>query len=89
MAKAIDLDDHEAVKEYIASKHCKNSFRHYFGTMTYHKNKDIIYTRKKMGHISIKNALIYTHVINFKEADAVTRLRQKNTASSFGLAEAY
>jgi integrase len=42
------------------------SLRHFFGTMTYHRTKDILYTQQKMGHRNIKNTLIYTHLINFK-----------------------
>ena len=43
------------------------SFRHYFGTMLYHKTKDILYVKQQMGHKRIENTLIYTHLINFAE----------------------
>lgn len=29
--------------------------RHFYGTMLYHKTKDIIHVQRKMGHISLKN----------------------------------
>ena len=41
------------------------SFRHYFGTMTYYKTKDILYTQRLLGHRNIKNTLIYTHLVQF------------------------
>ena len=41
--------------------------RHFYGTMTYHKTKDILYTKMQMGHSKIETTLIYTHLVNFKE----------------------
>jgi integrase len=47
------------------------SFRHYFGTMTYYKTKDILYTQHALGHKNIQNTMVYVHLINF-ESDTYT-----------------
>ena len=52
------------------------SFRHFFGTMTYHKTKDILYTKEKMGHRRIENTLIYTHLVNFKSDEYTARVAE-------------
>jgi len=41
--------------------------RHYFGTMLYHKTKDILYTQQQMGHKKIETTLLYTQLVNFNE----------------------
>jgi len=41
--------------------------RHFVGTMTYHKTKDIIYTQRKLGHRNLKNTMRYVQLIDFKE----------------------
>jgi len=48
--------------------------RHYHGTITYLKTKDIVFTQRKMGHRSIKNTLKYIHLVNFKEDDWISRV---------------
>lgn len=35
------------------------SFRHWFGTMEYHRTKDILHVQKLLGHKNIQNTLIY------------------------------
>jgi len=50
------------------------SFRHFFGTMTYHKTKDILYTQRQMGHRNIKNTLIYTHLIQFSSEEFISKV---------------
>ena len=52
------------------------SLRHYFGTMTYHRTKDILYTQRKMGHRNLKNTLIYTHLVNFKSDEYTARVAE-------------
>jgi len=42
-------------------------FRHYFATMTYHKTRDILYTKQQMGHSQIKTTLIYTQLLNLND----------------------
>jgi integrase len=50
------------------------SFRHYYATMLYHKTKDILYVKEKLGHRSLKNTLIYTHLVNFKDDEYTCRV---------------
>lgn len=45
------------------------TMRHWKATMTYHRTKDILYTQKILGHKSLKNTLIYTHLVDFGEED--------------------
>ncbi|NIR87027.1 tyrosine-type recombinase/integrase [Candidatus Bathyarchaeota archaeon] len=52
------------------------SLRHFFGTMTYHRTKDILYTQRKMGHRNLKNTLVYTHLVNFKSDDYIVRVAE-------------
>jgi len=47
--------------------------RHYFGTMLYHKTKDILYTKQQMGHQKIETTLIYAQLINFGEDEWTAR----------------
>jgi integrase/predicted RNA-binding Zn-ribbon protein involved in translation (DUF1610 family) len=44
-----------------------HSLRHFFATMDYHHNKDILRTMQKLGHRNIQNTLIYTQLVNFGE----------------------
>jgi integrase len=44
-----------------------HTLRHYFATMDYYHNKDILRTMQKLGHKNIQNTLIYTHLIDFGE----------------------
>ncbi len=39
--------------------------RHFYGTMLYHKTKDIVHVQRKMGHKSLKNTLIYIDLADF------------------------
>jgi integrase len=43
------------------------SFRHYFATMLYHKTKDILLVKQKLGHKRLETTLIYTHLVNFQD----------------------
>ena len=52
------------------------SFRHFFGTMTYHKTKDILYTKEKMGHRRLENTLVYTHLVNFRSDEFTARVAE-------------
>lgn len=36
-----------------------HTFRHWFGTMLYHKTKDVLYVKEKLGHRNINSTLIY------------------------------
>ncbi|UCC58820.1 MAG: tyrosine-type recombinase/integrase [Candidatus Bathyarchaeum sp.] len=52
------------------------SFRHFFGTMLYHRTKDILYVQRKMGHRNLKNTLIYTHLVNFRSDEYTVRVAE-------------
>ena len=49
------------------------TFRHFKGTMEYHKTKDILHVMKVLGHKNIKSTLVYTHLIDFK-TDEYTKI---------------
>ena len=49
-----------------------HTFRHWKATMEYHRTKDILYVKQLLGHKSIKNTLVYTHLIDFEEDDGYT-----------------
>ena len=38
--------------------------RHYFATMLYHKTKDILLVKEKLGHRRLENTLVYTHLVD-------------------------
>ena len=42
-------------------------FRHYFATMLYHKTKDLLLVKEKLGHKKIETTLIYTQLVNFND----------------------
>jgi len=50
------------------------SFRHFKGTMTYHKTKDIVYIQRVLGHKNIKNTLIYIQLVNFETDEYVAKV---------------
>jgi integrase len=45
------------------------TLRHWKATMEYHRTKDILYVMQLLGHKNIKNTLVYTHLIDFKNDD--------------------
>jgi len=44
-----------------------HTFRHWKATMEYAKTRDILHVMKTLGHRNIKNTLIYTQLIDFKD----------------------
>ena len=48
------------------------TFRHWKATMEYHRTKDILYVKELLGHKSLKNTLVYTHLVSFEEENAYT-----------------
>ena len=52
------------------------SFRHFVGTMTYHKTKDIFYTKQVLGHKNIQNTMVYVHMINFESDEWVCKVAE-------------
>ena len=51
-----------------------HTLRHYKATMEYHKTKDILHVMQILGHRSINNTLIYTHLVNFKDDDYTAKV---------------
>jgi integrase len=45
------------------------TLRHWKASNEYHKTKDILHVMQVLGHKSIKNTLIYTHLVNFENED--------------------
>jgi integrase len=46
-----------------------HSFRHYFACNLYFQTKDILLVKEKLGHRSIENTLIYTHLVDWEQPD--------------------
>jgi hypothetical protein len=42
--------------------------------MEYHRTKDILYGKHLLGHHNIKNALVYTHLINVESDEWVCKV---------------
>jgi len=49
-------------------------FRHYYGTLLYHKTKDILYVKQQLGHRRIENTLIYTHLVDLRDQDYIVKV---------------
>lgn len=47
------------------------TLRHFKATMEYHRTKDILHVMHMLGHRSLRNTLVYTHLIDF-ESDEYT-----------------
>lgn len=47
--------------------------RHFYATMLYHRTKDILLVKRKLGHRRIENTLIYTHLVSFAEDEWVCK----------------
>ena len=43
-----------------------HTLRHWDATMEYHRTKDILHVKERLGHKSITSTLIYTHLVNFE-----------------------
>jgi integrase len=50
-----------------------HTLRHWKATMEYHKTKDILHVMQMLGHKNIKNTLMYTQLIQFKDDDYVCK----------------
>ncbi|MEM4447237.1 MAG: site-specific integrase [Nitrososphaerota archaeon] len=51
-----------------------HTFRHWRATMEYHKTRDILHVMCMLGHKNIKNTLIYTQLIEFKEEEYIAKV---------------
>jgi len=45
-------------------------FRHYYATMLYHKTKDLLYVKARLGHKDLRTTLRYTQLLETLEDDA-------------------
>jgi integrase len=61
--------------------------RHYFATMTYHRTKDLLFTKQQMGHRKIETTLIYTQLIQFDKDDNYTCKVAQNIEQATDLIE--
>jgi len=50
------------------------TFRHFKGTMEYHKTKDILHVKTVLGHKNINNTLVYTHLIKFRNDEYISKI---------------
>jgi len=50
------------------------TLRHFKATMEYHRTKDILHVMQLLGHKSIKNTLVYTHLVDFGGDDYVCKV---------------
>ena len=62
--------------------------RHYFATMTYHRTKDLLFTKQQMGHRKIETTLIYTQLLQFDKDDNYTCKVAQNIEQDTELIEA-
>ncbi len=42
--------------------------------MEYHKTRDILHVMRILGHRSINNTLIYTHLVDFRDDEYVSKV---------------
>jgi integrase len=50
------------------------TLRHFKATMEYHRTKDILHVMQLLGHKSIKNTLVYTHLVNFEGDEYICKV---------------
>ena len=50
--------------------------RHFKGTMEYHRTKDILHVKEVLGHRSLKNTLVYTHLVEFENDEFVSKVAE-------------
>ena len=54
-----------------------HTFRHWKATMEYHKTRDTLHVMQLLGHRSIRNTLMYTQLVDFKEDDYTLELHTR------------
>jgi len=64
-----------------------HTLRHWKATMEYHRTKDILHVQSLLGHKSILNTMVYTHLINFED-DQFTCRAARTLQEAEGLIEA-
>ncbi len=50
------------------------TFRHFKGTTEYHRTKDILHVQKILRHRSLKNTLVYTHLVEWKDDNWIVKV---------------
>jgi integrase len=50
------------------------TLRHFKATMFYHQTRDILATMQLLGHRNIRNTLVYTHLLNSKSDEFVSKV---------------
>ena len=63
------------------------SLRHFKATMEYRKTKDILHVKELLGHVDIKNTLVYTHLVDFESNEWICKAA-KNSEEASKLIEA-
>ena len=64
-----------------------HTLRHYFATMDYHHNKDILRTMKRLGHHNIQSTLIYAQLAKIEKTDEFYSATAKATEEAKQLVE--
>jgi len=62
------------------------TLRHFKATMEYHRTKDILHVMQLLGHRSIKNTLVYTHLVTFDNDEFICKVA-KNVQEAKELVE--
>jgi integrase len=50
------------------------TLRHFKATKEYQRTKDILYVMRVLGHRSLKNTLVYTHLVNFENDQYICKV---------------
>jgi integrase len=58
------------------------TFRHWKATVTYHETKDILFVQRLLGHKSLKNTLVYTHLVDL-DCDETYVVKVASTLEEF------
>jgi len=74
-------DNYCKIRKRLAHKLNDNSymkirlydFRHFYGTLLYHKTKDILYVKQQLGHRRIENTIIYTHLVKLQDSSYIVK----------------
>lgn len=59
-----------------------HTFRHFYATMLYHKTKDILLVKEKLGHRNINSTLIYTQIVDFQSEEYTVRAAENKEQAS-------
>lgn len=48
--------------------------RHFYGSMLYHKTKDLFFVKEKLGHLSISSTMRYLHLIDWDYDEFIVKI---------------